>query len=73
MSSSIPVLACSYSVNKNVATNDSVILEVSEAGDINQFYIQTSRYLMSSSIPVLVRSYSVILVVSEAGDTTYKP
>ena len=63
MSSSIPVLARSY----------SVILVVSEVGDINQFYIQTSRYLTSSSIPVLARSYSVIFVVSEAGDTTYKP
>ena len=35
--------------------------------DIQLFYIQTVRYLMSSSIPVLASSYSVILLVSEAG------
>ena len=52
-----PVLARSY----------SIILVVLESVDIQLVYIQTLRYLMSSSIPVLAR-VSVILVVLEPVD-----
>ena len=92
MSSSIPVLASSYSVillvseagyiHTNLEVFDvflhscvssfvNVILVVSDPIDIHLFYVQTLRYLMSSSIPVLARSYSVILVVSEAAESRW--
>ena len=91
-SSSIPVLARSYSVilleseagyiHTNLEVFDeflhscvnsfvNVILVVSDPIDSHLFYVQTLRYLMSSSIPVLARSYSVILVVSEAAESRW--
>ena len=57
-----------------LARSHRVILLVSEPLDIQLFYIQTVRYLMSSSIPVFARPYSVILLNhSTFNCSTYKP